>query len=152
MGLVKKEILTYTKNGAVVKHLTRFTLLRTPWGRLALHVFHADDGDRHPHDHPWDFWSFILWGGYYDMIPNDHLGGTVLGTMRSFRKAFTVAHRPAEFTHRVELPFGKGPVVTLVWTSLPRRAWGFYTEIGWIDMKTYYQNLGEALPENEKVL
>ena len=34
-----------------------------PWGSWKFHIILNDDADE-PHSHPWDFTSFILFGGY----------------------------------------------------------------------------------------
>lgn len=36
--------------------------------RIFLHHIVRDDDDRDPHDHPWKFWTFILWGAYRENI------------------------------------------------------------------------------------
>ena len=50
------------------KHLymTRTILLRTRWGKLMINYFHRSDEDRALHDHPWTFYSLILWRGYLE--------------------------------------------------------------------------------------
>lgn len=50
-------------------YLTRWTLLRFPWRRYFLHrVYQADPG-RDVHNHPWpDAGTFVLWGGYVELI------------------------------------------------------------------------------------
>jgi hypothetical protein len=35
---------------------------------IKLHHLLRPDYDRCPHDHPWNFWSLILWGGYEEII------------------------------------------------------------------------------------
>lgn len=42
-------------------------ILRTPWGTLRLHHILRSDDDRHLHDHPFDFTSFLLTGGYLEI-------------------------------------------------------------------------------------
>ena len=103
--------------------LIRYFLLRTRWGNLYLHHFLRSDSDRHFHDHPWDFTSFLL-GGYIEHTP--------AGTFR--RRRFSILHRPAEWKHWVEVP---KPVWTLILVRRRRRQWGFWTERGWVQHRAY---------------
>lgn len=43
--------------------------------KLMLHRFLPNVEDRDPHDHPRGFWTFVLWGGYFDLVPCDRCGG-----------------------------------------------------------------------------
>ena len=71
-------------------YLDRWPLALTPWGRVYLHRFHAPD-PACLHDHPWRFWSLVLWGGYWET--------TKTGT--TYRGIGSLAYRPATWTHRV---------------------------------------------------
>lgn len=59
------------------RYLTRYVLYGTRSGsgrKVFLHVFHHGDAEPYFHDHPWSFWSLILWGGYYEITPADQGG------------------------------------------------------------------------------
>ena len=49
-------------------YMRRWALI-TPWGALRLHHILRGDNDRHFHDHPMDFISLILRGGYIEHRP-----------------------------------------------------------------------------------
>lgn len=49
-------------------YLRRLRIAQTPWCSLYLHWINEADSDRHPHDHPWNFCSLILRGGYTEDI------------------------------------------------------------------------------------
>lgn len=104
--------------------LKRYFLIGTPWFGLYLHHFIRSDNDRHFHDHPWSFLTFLIGGGYIEHTP--------AGTFR--RRRFSLLWRPAEWRHWVEVPT---PVWTLVVRFRKRRAWGFITPKGWIHFKEY---------------
>jgi len=110
------------------KHLymTRTILLRTRWGKLMINYFHRSDEDRALHDHPWTFYSLILWRGYLE-----HTRGGV----QRIRPRRIIKRKPW-WTHRVELIDAK-PACTLVWTGRRVRVWGFHTEEGWKDWQTF---------------
>lgn len=124
-------------------------LLMTPWGTVRLHNILRSDEDRDLHDHPWDFASLILRGGYVDVVPlgqNDGRGRLRLrahatflkSTMlvaRVFRAGQVVRHR-AEDLHRLEVPT---PAWTVVLTGPVRRRWGFETEHGWMYYKDWHR-------------
>jgi hypothetical protein len=103
--------------------LARYSLLRTPFGNLYLHHFLRSDNDRHFHDHPWSFLTFLL-GSYIEHTPR--------GVFR--RRRFSLLWRPATWRHWVEVV---RPVWTLVFVTNKSREWGFWTERGWIDWRTY---------------
>ena len=95
-----------------------------------LHLFHRSDADE-MHDHPWDFWTLVIWRGYIEHTPQ--------GRRRLWPGM--VVYRRAEHIHRVELIGGK-PAVTLVWRGPYRREWGFYTPAGWQQWQAYFTERG----------
>ncbi len=99
--------------------MTRFALFRSRWFNLYLHCFHRSDMDRYCHDHPWDFVTFLLSGGYWEHTPEG----------RFWRRRFSILFRRAEWKHWVEVP--KPNIWTLVIRRAARREWGFWTEKGW---------------------
>jgi hypothetical protein len=101
-------------------YMRRWTLF-TPWGMLRLHHILRGDDRAHFHDHPMDFVSLILKGGYVEHRP-DH-------PPRAFHPGDVVAHR-AEDMHALEML--NGTAWTLVVAGHARRQWGFATEDGWI--------------------
>jgi hypothetical protein len=111
-------------------YLTRWTLFKTHFGQVCLHVFHRSDADD-LHDHPWPFLSLILWRGYVEETP------------RGRRRAWPgmVLFRQAEHRHRVELINGR-PAVTLVVMGRRVREWGFITPRGWQQWREYFRERG----------
>jgi hypothetical protein len=135
-------------------YLTRYTLLATRWFTLCLHIFHRSDAPD-LHDHPWDFWSLILWRGYIEQTPS--------GRRRVWPGM--LLRRRAEHVHRVELlprytqqltqieympgrrvlgqrQIGHLPAVTLVLMRPRRRTWGFFTAAGWQPFLDYFTKMG----------
>jgi hypothetical protein len=136
-------------------YLTRWTL----WGKrfgdkprhnVFLHCFHRGDAEPYCHDHPWPFWSLILWGGYWEITPcigivnqaraavrgllyhadgraaDDANPPTVAGMVeRRWYGPLSLLRRPAEWRHRVELPKGR-KCWTLIWCGPKERSWGFW--------------------------
>lgn len=102
--------------------------------RIFIHHILRSDSDRHLHDHPWDFKSFILWGGYTEELPMSMMEW--LGELDCIRKVrpLTLVNNKAEHTHRVVLD---KPAWTMVFAKRARREWGFHTEEGWVPWYIY---------------
>lgn len=128
-------------------------ILRLPFGfTLRLHLILRSDGDRHLHDHPFDFVSLLLTGGYVEITPcaacdglgdvEDSVSGnaercdTCFGTKRQVTKSprFSINRKRAEDVHALTL---ERPVLTLVFAGPKRRDWGFATEQGWVRNDEY---------------
>lgn len=122
-------------------YLRRWMILKTPWWSLYIHQIFRSDSDRDCHDHPWDFWSLILWGSYreYNLqtIAPEHPGEPFrfIEEIRTYKTGSVIRHK-AEDAHRLELPAGK-TTWTLVVVGPKFRQWGFWKDKQWIDHKTY---------------
>lgn len=106
--------------------LHRWLLLSTPWGKLYLHRFLNDDAVEDPHDHPKNFLTIGLLGGYREDIYNQD------GSLETTKiwDAPWIRWFPASHIHRVR-PYcdWDSPTIdcwTLVWVGKKRREWGFY--------------------------
>lgn len=127
-------------------YLVRYRLLKTPWFGVYVHHILRSDNDRELHDHPWNFWSLVLWGSYVEYRPVDALPpGDWLtdpdGHVRLPRPWLSLARRKATDLHRVWLPNGK-TVWTLFISGPKYREWGFLTPTGWVHTKTYHARKG----------
>lgn len=85
-----------------------------------------------PHDHPWNWGTFIISGGYYEHTKD----GTFWRGPGSLR-----THRATD-THWIELQ-DKKPCHTLFWHGRRKRTWGFETENGWVDYETFLTERSE---------
>jgi hypothetical protein len=116
-------------------YLRKLYLVRTPLFQVALNWFNSPDPDRAPHDHPRDFVSILLRGGYieerYRVVGRSPLQ---TGTTKRTR-ILGVAFRRAESLHRISAV--KPNTTTLVLWGRQRRAWGFQTMWGWRLWKDY---------------
>jgi len=92
---------------------------------IRLHQILKSDPGRIHHDHPFDFVSVILRGGYIEHTPQ--------GVGRY--EAGSVLVRPAESLHRLELI---EPTWTLVFRGPYRRQWGFAKWEHWQDYHARY--------------
>lgn len=98
-----------------------YVIPRNPLLNIYVHKFLRSDDDRALHDHPWWFVSLILRGSYIEHTP----GGARI------RDAWSIAFRPAETRHRVQLLINmmtgrELPCWTVIVTGPKRRGWGFW--------------------------
>jgi len=128
--------------------LIRYFLFRSKYLGIYLHHFLRSDNDRHVHDHPWTFITFLIGGGYWEHIPKNHEAGwcgcgawhlrrnddLLPYIARIRRHRFSILYRPATWRHWVEID---KPAWTLVFRFRRERDWGFITEKGWVDHATY---------------
>lgn len=119
--------------------LTRHRLIRVPWFGVFIHEIHRPDFDRDLHDHPWPFATFILSGGYREVIADvrDAVTSTALGLPHK-RQAWAWAsfHRmPQHKAHYIDRVHGR--LVTLLFVGRRSQDWGFYTAQGYIPQRVY---------------
>lgn len=117
-------------------YMSRWILIH-PGGTIRLHNIRQADQDHDLHDHPWDFVSIILRGGYIEEVPKNRLdragqGGTEYITY----EPGDVNMVSAEDSHRIDLVFdrkldpldpGEDGVWTLVFSGNYKRGWGFWS-------------------------
>lgn len=121
-------------------YLRRVFLTPRSWPlRVFLHFIFRPDEGKWLHDHPWDFWSLTLWGGYDEMrmLPADDPPDRHLLDSRIYRLKhnkllpflpFVWIKYPAETRHRVVMDHIDGPktTVTLLFVKQASREWGFF--------------------------
>jgi hypothetical protein len=131
-------------------YLIRYRIWSTKRCGIYLHKILRTDTDRNLHDHPFDFTSIILWGGYWEHGRQavdhwrEHLPphGLVEQTFEPVRRWYgigSIIRHWACDLHRVELD---RPAWTLFIRGPRVREWGFLTEDGWVPWDKY-ENLGE---------
>ncbi len=93
--------------------------------RVMIHKQTKPDRGPAPHDHPWGFWSFVIKGGYAEVVR--HSNGVRLLNVRA---PLSLKYRPPEFCHRIYRLLDGVSSWTLVVTTPYRRRWGFWTREG----------------------
>ena len=132
--LVKKIT---SKEGVV--HFTRWSIIETRLFNVYIHRITQLDKDKDMHDHPWNFWSIILWGGYVERV-SFQSGRFSSVTCRRF---LHVAYREKDTPHMIERLLSK-VTYSFVVTGVDRDRWGYHTEKGWVDKDTYRKEKREA--------
>jgi len=115
-------------------YMERFWLFRTPLVSARVHRILRSDLDRDLHDHPWDYASVILRGGYLEITESGE----------RWYGPGSVIVRSATPLHRLVLPPGTA-ATTLFIHGRKRREWGFATERGWVHWRQYVAARGEEL-------
>lgn len=143
-------------------YLIRTYLFKSKSFQIVIHKVLQSDPDC-LHDHPWNFISLILKGGYWEgTTPEQRLNNSEL-------EWFNISHgkgsiyyrwygplsllfRKAEWKHRLrlriknDLPYVNGadingviqkPCTTLVIMFKRKREWGFFTKAGWVPWQKY---------------
>lgn len=127
---MKKKIIygCEARGDANSPYLTRWELLVCKRFAIYLHKFHRSDDNSSLHDHPWNFITIPLWGGYNDCTFNggvDNSGNPTFNRQRL--RPLSITYRPATHVHFVELINNK-----VAWTLIIRfkyvRWWGFWNK------------------------
>jgi hypothetical protein len=120
MRLLEKSVIS-DESGP---YMVRWRIIDCQWFGIYLHKIMRSDNDRHFHDHPFDFLSIMLAGGYSEVTPQAVVK----------RNAPSVCFRRAEHLHRLIL---SSLCWTLIFRGGRRRQWGFQTDDGWVDWEHY---------------
>jgi hypothetical protein len=151
------------RNSCGDPYLIRWTFFDVFGYSLKLHIILRSDDDRAPHDHPWDFLTLMLQGGYWE-----HTFSAVKGeTNRTWVKPWTLRRCRAPHPHRLELveevPVARPtdpklqneiidgffspnvrqmfrPAITLVFMWPSKREWGFYTPGRWVHWRDFLRD------------
>jgi len=111
-------------------YMKQVKLCSTPFGCLWLHVFVNKDTGTLLHDHPMDFVSFILWGGYDETVAAACICPACFHHTTSWNAPFTMQRRSARCMHKVDI---RGKLaITLVWKGKPYRDFGFLHDRQWV--------------------
>jgi len=97
---------------------------------IRLHKWYASDDTRAPHDHAWDFITFVIKGSYIDVSNNGE------ETMHRFK----LKYRKAEHKHSVKID---KPCWTILLTGRPKRNWGFWVNNKMFRPLRYFNKFGQ---------
>ena len=150
IGRIKKTVLTrivryYSEKEKVhfskyAPYLIRWTLFSCKYFSLKLHhTLISDEADLH--DHPWNYLTLILWGGYWEETLFD-ADSKSISTKMKFYRPLSLLFRRGDEPHRLMLQPGK-TCWTLVFTSRKWRDWGFINKKG-----TWSKYEGDDYPPN----
>lgn len=143
MGWIRMEPHFYI-GGIEDPYLIRWYVLpRNKIFNIYLHKFMRDDEDSALHDHPWWFWSWMIKGTYYEMVPDPHSDKDFGSYIVLDRKRWSLAYRPAEHRHRVilkrDMQKNLLPCWTIVATGPVSRKWGFWCPKGFVHWEKFVE-------------
>jgi len=135
LGQIRKK--TLMREGK--PYLIRITLLKCPWFSVKIHKALISD-PAIPHDHPWNYLSIILWGGYYEEAQ-------AINPFKAFNSEPSTIwkqrwygpgsflYRKGDKFHKLIIPIGR-PSISLIFVGKKWRDWGFYDFYkGWVSHK-----------------
>jgi hypothetical protein len=114
-----------------------------------LHKFLKGDPDD-VHDHPWNYFTIILAGGYYEWIAQFNEDGTKSCEVRIWRGPGSFRFGNTHTFHRIELKEGVTPW-TLFMPGPQRREWGFLVKNKWIHNDNYLTNRKNGVLHNNTI-
>lgn len=119
-------------------YLRRLIIFKTPWCGLYLHWIYLPDNGRDPHNHPMNFISLVLKGGYteqrYWQWDVDGAEGTM--THMRKRKRWSIARTTTRDFHDIR-KLALSPTITLLFTGKRQQDWGFLTKDGFVPQTEY---------------
>lgn len=130
LGLIKKLLLVKEiKSKKNELHFRRYILLNAYFFQIYIHRIYQSDCDIHPHNHSFDFISFILKGSYFEEL----LGKIHLRERFSFKKYKTKDY------HRLIKLVDDQEVTTMVltWNRKKDYKWGYLVNGKHIDFDVY---------------
>ena len=127
---------THAENMKEAKDRKRFPF------NIFLHHFLKGDPDD-VHDHPWNYATIILKGGYYEWVATFNPEGEKVGETRYWRGPGHMRLCRANSFHRIELKEGV-QCWTLFMPGPQKRNWGFDVKGQWIDHETYLESRKNA--------
>ncbi len=107
---------------------------------IRLHHWIRSDDKRFMHNHPWDFLTIVLKGGYTDVSNSgkkqyrSDLGKEVPILELDELKSGSISFRKASHCHYVDVP--EGGAWTLLFCGRPKQKWGF-----WIKTNQFFRPL-----------
>jgi len=126
-------------------YMCRYILFRSEIFTIYLHQFLRSDQDSY-HDHPWNFWTYVVSGAYCEHKPYDQKKPLVKDTI--FNRTVTqnrLVHRKAEELHWVEIDRTYSyderfsAPTTICFIGRRKRVWGFIDKSNgnWVFWKQY---------------
>jgi hypothetical protein len=114
-------------------HLRRLRVVQTPWFAILLTRILEPDPGRDPHNHSRPFVTFILRGGYREMVWRDPR--TLRCPLGRIHRRFSLMGLPQSWAPRITDV--RPGTLTLVLAGRHRGTWSFWTADGPVDWRDY---------------
>lgn len=106
-------------------YLTRWRIIQTPWFALYLHRMDGPDSRDTLHDHPWNFTSVVLKGGYVERRLNTHDM-----TVNDVHRVERINRMHTYDAHAISRLL-RVPTWTLMFVGRRVRTWGYWQRATW---------------------
>lgn len=119
-------------------YMERWSLFEMRWLSARLHHITTHDYDRALHDHPWNFASIVLRGGYVENRPETVepcFEGDAERCSQTYRMAGSIAFRRATDRHAITSVLRNTYSLFIYGRAL--QWWGFYTPSGKVYFRDY---------------
>lgn len=127
-------------------YLRRWRIIQTPLFSIYLHKIFLPDRDRPMHDHPFNFWSLILKGGYMERVSDTREASSFMDPTieTNFWGPLSWHKMPIEYCHNIDR-LKKVPTWTLVFVGRRQKDWGFVVgpNRGWVQHDEYLSEIGQ---------
>jgi hypothetical protein len=127
----RNKVEHITGHGSSETYLLRYQLIKSRYLNIYIHRVLRSDHDV-PHDHPWDFFTYMVDGTYSECRYKKNDGQTELELTMEERPKGTCAFRKAADVHKLVVKSNnsvaekeKAPL-TLFITGPHKRTWGFW--------------------------
>lgn len=111
--------------GHLEGYMERYWLIPFNRFNVAVRIHHLLRSDKDTfHDHPWRNISFILKGGYWEVVPVYNPSGLYCGESRTWRGAGSLIFRSHKSWHRLEVEKGIEPWSLFIMFKWKQK-WGF---------------------------
>jgi hypothetical protein len=110
-------------------YLRRLRVLNTPWFSVFVYWINEADTGRHPHDHPWTFWSWVVRGGYWEEVwPTERHFDLGIPPLQFAHHRWSTHRMGVESAHKIVL--ATDGLMTVVLTGKRQRRFRFWTPEG----------------------
>lgn len=110
-------------------YLRRLRIISTPWFAVYLHNINEADTGRHPHDHPWTFYSWVLCGGYWEEVwPTEQHFDLEIPPLQLSHNRGSIHKMSIESAHKIML--ATDGLTTIIFAGKRQRKFRFWTPKG----------------------
>ncbi len=122
-------------------YFTRFAIFECSFFAIYIHKIYNADKDPFCHNHPWNFFSVILKGGYIEKQIEKWINADFfkhLDYKYETKKFLSLGWGSRAFFHKIDRMIA--PTTTLFFTFGRKSRWGFHTLNGVVDFEEFIKN------------
>lgn len=111
-----------------IPYLIRYTIFKCKYFYIKIHKALISDPDD-LHDHPWNYISIILWGGYWEETKHTGEGynSEYRFTTRKWYSPLSILKRRGDKPHKLIIPEGKYSI-SLIFVGRRYRNWSYHRD------------------------